>query len=448
MFFTSCGGSSASNSGDAKGKKEAIETKSETQIQVSNAKVVARDIPAFIQSTGSLIADETSDVAPKVAGKVVNVYANVGDFVTMGSTLAKIDDKDARLRLIEAKASVNQAIAAVRQAEARLGLSPNGTFNSSTIPEVRAASANVEQSQAELRQSDVAIRQAEVNLRQAEVNEKRYRELVESGDVAMIVYEQFRAVRDTAAAARDSARTARDSSNARINSAKQQLEAVINSAKQNNQAIKSAQANVEAAKSQLATAEQAIADTIIRSPFSGFVSERQTAVGEFVSSSTPILKLMRTNPIKIQLKVTEADVPQVGIGRGVSIELAAFKDRKFAGVVTSVNPELDTQSRAATVEAQIENNGNLLRSGMFATAKINREGGSQGLFVPKSAVYFDQSTQGSRAFVIQEGVAKLRVLQLGTEENDFVQILAGLEADEVVATSNLSQLYEGAKVVF
>jgi multidrug efflux pump subunit AcrA (membrane-fusion protein) len=51
-------------------------------------------------------------------------------------------------------------------------------------------------------------------------------------------------------------------------------------------------------------------------------------------------------------------------------------------------------------------------------------------------------------FVIQDGVAKLRVVQLGTEEGDSTQILSGVNADEIVATSNLDQLYEGAKVSF
>ena len=69
-----------------------------------------------------------------------------------------------------------------------------------------------------------------------------------------------------------------------------------------------------------------------------------------------------------------------------------------------------------------------------------------GVFAPKAAVYNDQATQSYRAFVIQEGIIKLRVIQLGTEESDWYQILSGLEADETVATSSLEQLYEGAKV--
>lgn len=383
-------------------------------------KSVAREVPAVIKATGSLVADETSDVASKAAGKVVNVYANVGEFVTKGSVIAALDDKDARLRIAEANAAVKQSQSAVRQAEVRIGLAPNGSFNASTIPEVRAANSLYEQAQTELRQ--------------AEANEKRYRELVETGDVPMMTYEQYRTTRDTA--------------RARVNAAREQLAAAANAAKLNNQTIKSAQAAVEAAQTQLATAQQAIADLVIRAPFSGYISSRQTAVGEFVTSSTPVATILRTNPIKVQIQVTEADIPYIAIGRAVSVEVDAYKDRSFGGVVTAVNPAIDPLSRAATVEAQIENGNNALRTGMFATVKIVREGGNTGVFVPRSAVYNDQATQSYRVFVIENNVAKLRVVQLGTEENEYIQIISGVNPDETVATSGLDQLYEGAKVSF
>ncbi|MEO7673171.1 MAG: biotin/lipoyl-binding protein [Pyrinomonadaceae bacterium] len=187
----SCGG--ASSAERPRGNSNTNSTASDAAIAVTVTKVESRQVPAYIQASGSLVADETSDIAPKTAGKIKNVMANVGQFVSQGSVIATIDDKDARLQLSTARAGVKQAVAAVRQAEARLGLSANGTFNAATIPEVRGANANYEQAVAELRQ--------------AEANEKRYRELVETGDVALITYETFRTTRDTA--------------RARVNSAKQ-----------------------------------------------------------------------------------------------------------------------------------------------------------------------------------------------------------------------------------
>src|SRR5438105_4418758 len=407
--------------GDAKGGRGRAPAASEAAqpvVAVTTAKAVAREVPSYIQATGSLIADESSDVAPQTSGQVVATPVNIGAFVRQGTVLARLNQRDALLRLQQAQAGVAQAEAGVRQAEARLGLQPGGNFDASTIPEVRSANA--------------ALEQAEANLRLAEANERRYRELVQTGDVAMSVYDQYRTQRDTA--------------RAQVNNARQQLETAINVARQSNQAVQSAQAQVESARSAVAIAQKAVADTVIRAPYAGYVSSRPVAVGEYVTPASVVATVLRTNPIKLDIQVPEADVPFITPGMGVSLQVDAHGDQKFAGQVSAVNPAVDPVSRSATVEALVENGDNALRSGMFATARIVRQGGTTAVFVPKAAVVSDQNTQSYRVFVIQNDAARLRVVQVGQEEDDTVQILNGVNADEVVATSNLDQLYEGARV--
>jgi multidrug efflux pump subunit AcrA (membrane-fusion protein) len=387
-------------------------------VAVTTAKAVARDVPSYFQATGSLLAQETSDVASQTSGQVISTPVGVGAFVRQGQVIARLNDRDARLRLQQATAGVAQAVAAVRQAEARLGLSPGGNFNASNIPEVRAAAANYEQAQAQLRL--------------AQANEARYRELVESGDVARATYDQYRTTRDTA--------------QAQANAARQQLDVAINAARQNNQAIQSAQAGVESARSAVAIAQKAVADTQIRAPYAGYVSNRPIAVGEYVTPASVIATVLRTNPLKLQLQVPESEVPFITPGMPVSLEVEAHRDRKFNGRVSDVNPAIDPTSRAATVEAEVENSDNSLRSGMVATARIQRAGGSRAVFVPAAAVVSDQNTQSYRVFVVQDGVAHLRVVQVGEQENDMIQIITGVNADEMVALGNLDKLYEGARV--
>lgn len=420
LLLAGCGRSeSKADAKAANGNEAPAGTAAEAApVAVTTAKAVAREVPSYIQATGSLIAEESSDVAPQTSGQVVATPVGVGAFVKQGETIARLNDKDARLRLRQAQAGVQQAVAGVRQAEARLGLRPGGNFDASTIPEVRAANSNLEQAQAQLRL--------------AQANERRYRELVETGDVALSVYDQYRTQRDTA--------------QAQVNTARQQLESAINTARQSNQAIQSAEAGVESARSQAAIAEKAVADTIVRAPYAGYVSNRPIAVGEYVTPSSNIATVLRTNPIKLQLQVQEAEAPYITQGMGVSLEVDAHKDKKFGGQVTAVNPAIDPVSRSVTVEAAIENGDNQLRSGMFATAQIVRQGGGKAVFVPRSAVLSDQNTQSYRVFVIQGDIAKLRVVQIGSEEGDMIQILSGIQADELLATSNLQQLFEGARV--
>jgi multidrug efflux pump subunit AcrA (membrane-fusion protein) len=399
-------------------KQAAGTTAEAAPVAITTAKAFAREVPSYIQTTGSLVAEETSDVAPQASGQVLATPVGVGAFVRQGDVIARLNDKDARLRLQQAQAGVQQAIAGVRQAEARLGLRPGGNFDASSIPEVRAANSNLEQAQAQLRL--------------AEANERRYRELVETGDVAVSVYDQYRTQRDTA--------------RAQVNSARQQLESAINTARQSNQAIQTAEAAVESARAQAAIAQKAVTDATVRAPYSGYVSNRPIAVGEYVTTASVVATVLRTNPLKLQLQVQEAEAPYITPGMGVSLEVDAYRDRKFSGQVTAVNPAIDPVSRAVTIEAAVENADNALRSGMFATARIARKSGNMAVFVPRAAIFSDQNTQSYRAFVIQGNVAKLRVVQLGAEEGDTVQILSGVNADEVLATSNLQQLFEGAQV--
>jgi RND family efflux transporter MFP subunit len=418
-----CGRSESSAAAANAGKKGGAAAMGETAeaappVAVTTARAESREVPSYVQATGSLVAEETSDVATQASGQVVSTPVGVGAFVRQGEVVARLNDRDARLRLQQAQAGVGQAVAAVRQAEARLGLTPGGNFQESAIPEVRASGSNLEQAQAQLRL--------------AEANEKRYRALVETGDVAMSTYDQYRTTRDTA--------------RAQVNAARQALEVSINTARQSNQAVQSAQAGVESARAAVAIAQKAVADTVVRAPYAGYVSSRPVAVGEYVTPASVVATVLRTNPIKLQLLVPEADAPHLTPGMGISLEVDAFKDRKFAGQVSAVNPAIDPVSRSATVEALVQNPDNALRSGMFATARIARPGGGRAVYVPRAAVLSDQNTQSYRVFVIQNDTAKLRVVQLGTEEGDMLQILSGVEADEVLATSNLQQLFEGARV--
>jgi multidrug efflux pump subunit AcrA (membrane-fusion protein) len=387
-------------------------------IPVTTVRVDTRQVPAFIQATGSLAANESSDVASQTSGQVVSTPVNIGAFVRQGAVIARLNDRDARLRLKQSQAAVQQAVAGVRQAEARLGLGPNGRFDASAIPEVRSAAAAYDAAQAQQRL--------------AEANAKRYAELVETGDVARSVYDQYRTQADTA--------------RAQAANARQQLETAINQARQNNQAIQTAEAAVASAQAQVAIAQKAVADTNVRAPYSGYVSARPIAVGEYVTTASVIATILLTNPLKLQLQVPELDAPQVHPGMAVSLSVDAYPDRKFGGRVTAINPAIDPASRSFIVEAEIENPDNSLRSGMFVTARITLPGGSQSIFVPREAVVNDQNTNSYRVFVVQGTTAHLRVVQIGDEENGSIQILSGVQADEEVATDNLQQLYEGAKV--
>ncbi len=387
-------------------------------VAVSTTQVATRELPKFIEATGSLIADEASDVASQASGQVIATPVDVGAFVTQGTVIARLDDRDAQLKLQQAHAAEQQAVAALRQAQARLGLGANGKFDVNAIPEVRAALDNVASARAQARL--------------ARANERRYAALIESGDVARTAYDQYRTQAETAEAA--------------ANSSQRQYEVAINAARLNNQGIAREEANVASARAQVSLAQKAVNDTAIKAPFSGYISERPVAAGESVTPATKVATLMRTQTVKLRAQVPEAEVANLRVGMGVTVKVEGYADREFSGQITAINPAIDPNSRSVAVEAEIKNANNQLRSGMFATARIQQPGTVPGIFIPASAAQMQTDSATAQIYVIEGDTARVRVVQLGEKEGELVRIVTGLKGDEVIATNQLEQLFDGAVI--
>ena len=184
----------------------------------------------------------------------------------------------------------------------------------------------------------------------------------------------------------------------------------------------------------------------IRAPFDGYVSARPVAVGQYVALTNKIATVVKTQILKLQLQVPEGQAARVKLGMEVQATVAAYADRRFTGKVTAVNPAVDPGSRSFIVEAKFPNPDLTLRPGMFATGQIFLPGGEQAVFVPKNAVVSDAATNSSQVFVIDNGKARLRVVQVLNGEGGQVRVLAGVNGGERVAVNKLADLYEGCPV--
>src|SRR5665213_1377904 len=387
-------------------------------LTVAVAPVENLPVEASVRVTGSFVAKETSDVAPETGGKVIETPVDVGDFVQQGQVIARLEDRDAKLRLDQAEANTQQAEAGLRQAQSRIGLVQGGQFDADSVPEVLSAKAN----------ADSAVAQA----RLAEADAQRYANLLKTGDVSQSAYDKFRTQADTA--------------QAQAAAAQQTYEATLNNARQNYQGTLSAQASLSGSRTQGEMARKAVADTIIHAPFAGYISARPIAVGQYVGVTSKIATLLLITPIRLELQVPEASAPQMKISVAVEAMVPGYPGRIFEGRVTAINPAVDPSSRTFTVIAEFPNTDLALKPGMFATARILLPGSSMGLFVPKSAVITDPTTNSSQLYFIRDGRARLAVVQLGATRDDKVQILSGISPNAIIATDHLSDLFDGMVV--
>lgn len=396
LFAISCGGSKANVRHDPSVATPA------PAVEVTTAPAIRRDLPRFFEATGSLAGDQQTDLAPSTAGKVTAIGVDLGSFVKRGQMVVRLDDIDSKLRVEQAQAQLEQAKAALRQAEEKVGLRAGQGFDVNRIPEVVNAR--------------VALELAEKELRRAE-------KLVESGDVSRATYDDQRARRDQL---------------------KEVYEAALSMARQNFAAVATARANVANAESQLGLARRNLSYAIVFSPIDGYVAERNADLGEYVSTTSKVATIVRINPLRIRIDIPEQAIPEVKIGQSVSVTTSAWPDKNFSGRIARISPNVSPNSRTLTVEAEVENSSGVLKPGQFASVRILQERAEPAVLVPGRAVRTESGV--SRVFVIKDGHAQQRLVQLGQAESDLIEIKSGVAADEQVATSNLDQLSDGIPV--
>jgi membrane fusion protein, multidrug efflux system len=130
----------------------------------------------------------------------------------------------------------------------------------------------------------------------------------------------------------------------------------------------------------------------------------------------------------------------------VEASVPGYPGRTFHGSVTAINPTVDANSRTVAVEAKFANQDLALKPGMFATSRILLNGSSTGIFLPRSSVLTDPSTNSSQVFFVRDGKARVAVVQLGAADGNMIQILSGISADFVVANNHLQDLFDGEPV--
>ena len=371
-------------------------------INVSTTAAVLRQLPRYFEATGSLAANQQTDVMPETSGKVAAVGVDLGSQVHRGQMIVKIDDADLRIRVEQAQAQLDQAKATLRQNEAKIGLRPGQKFNPESVPEVAQARA--------------ALDLAEKNL-------SRYEKLIESGDISRAQYDQQKSQRDQL---------------------REAYEVAIHQAQQNYAAVANAQGVVDAANTQLALAKRNANYSVVNAPIAGYVSERTADVGEYVSPQQKVATIVNLNPLRVRIDIPEQAIPRVHVGESVSVTVAAYTDRSFAGHVARISPSVTASSRTLTIEAEVENASGELKPGQFATVRILLPQSEPAVLVPQRALR--EISGATYVFVIKNGRAEQRLVQTGQKEGDLIEIKSGIAADEVVATSNVDQLSDGVTI--
>ena len=343
--------------------------------QVKTARVEETPFGETVTANGTLAAFDQTTAGVKVAGRLSSISVDLGSVVRRGQLIAQLDSNDYKLR-------VQQSEAALSQARARLGLSPEGT-DDKVSPEQTGT-----------------VRQARAQLDEARLSRDRAVKLVEQGIVAKADF---------------------DAADATFKVAQSRYQDAL-------EEIRNRQAVLAQRRSELALARQQLADTAVHAPIDGIVQLKRASVGEYLAAGAPVVDIVRMNPLRLQAQVPERDASTVRFGQSVRVSVEGDA-RIYIGQIKRLSPVITQQNRMLMVEADVQNDGSL-RPGSFAKAEIVTNDAKMAVTVPNNAIVTFAGIE--KVIVVQNGKALEKPVTTGRRSGEWTEILSGVNVGDQV----------------
>ena len=416
LLLAGCRGEKTSSAPPQRARAENPQT-----ITVTAAPVAARTVQRTVETSGSLLAWQEVVLNTAVAGTVKRLLVDLGDRVEAGRVVAELDQHEFLLAVQQAQAALTAAMRQVERARAQ----------------VAAAEANLRQVRESIKAWEANDNRARAALEEARANLERSRQLRERELIAARDYDAARTQYEAMLAQWETSQVERTQYPDRVRVADAQRES-------DRSALQVAEDEVKQREATLGIAQKKLADATLKTPIGGAIARRHVNPGEFVRENTPLFTIVRSDPLKYSGTVPERSALEVRPGQGVRLQVDPAPGQSFEDRITRVSPAVEVANRTMALEAELPNPKGILKPGLFARGLVQIREESGVPFAPEAAVsYFVGIT---KVFVIADGKARERQVKAGARQAGMVEILEGVRSGELVATSSLAQLYDGAPV--
>jgi multidrug efflux pump subunit AcrA (membrane-fusion protein) len=342
-----------------------------------------------VEVVGTLAAVDQVTISSEADGKVSRILADLGDRVTAGQTLIRLDSEKQQY-------SSDQQNAALARALAQYG-APDPQH----LPEIEKT-PDVQKAAAELQQAKLAYQRAD------ELQKR-----------ALIPKQQL------------------DDADATLRAKQAAYDSALQSAKNLRASIQASEASAKLANRQLR-------DTDIRAPFDGYVEKRLVNIGELVKTQMPVMAVVRMDPLKATAELPEKMAPWLSVGQAVGLRVDAYPGRAFTGKVSRISPTVNTATRAFPFEALVPNRDAALKPGTFARVQLETAKVDEIITLSYSAMQYRYGV--NRVFVVDGDKLAVRELKVGDRIGDRIEILDGVKPGEQVAVTDVEKLVDGMKV--
>ena len=186
-------------------------------------------------------------------------------------------------------------------------------------------------------------------------------------------------------------------------------------------------------------------DARVFAPFKGVMGARQISPGQVISKNTTLAWLVDLDPVKVEVDVPERYLSQLAIGQKIEFSVAAFPKDQFTGEIYFIAPQLNPATRTAMVKARIPNPDHKLKGGMFASLALTVQLRDQAIVIPEPALM--SNGDAVSVFVVDDqGIARLRPVQIGLRLVGKAEVTSGLKSGEKVVVEGVQKLGPGTPV--
>ena len=184
--------------------------------------------------------------------------------------------------------------------------------------------------------------------------------------------------------------------------------------------------------------------TEIKAPIDGVIAERFIKLGNTINVNASTFQITDLDPLRAELHVPERELRKLGTTQTASIVVDALPGQKFVGNVARISPIVDPETGTFKVTIEIKDEQNLLKPGMFGRFNIVYDVHAAALLVPRVSI-IDDSVE-TAVFIVEEGIAHRKVVDTGITRLGEIEVVSGLNGDELVVVVGQTGLKDGAKV--
>jgi membrane fusion protein (multidrug efflux system) len=194
--------------------------------------------------------------------------------------------------------------------------------------------------------------------------------------------------------------------------------------------------------------EARIARKTIRAPFAGEVGIRQINLGQYVPSGAALVSLQSYETVYANFSLPQNTLSKIKNGYAIELTTDAYPGETFEGTLTAISPEIDPATRSISVQATFNNSDGLLRAGLFVRAEVLLPEISNVIVVPSTSVLY--APYGNSVYKVEESesgpVARQYFIKTGEHRGDFVTILDGARAGDIIVSAGAFKLRNGVSV--